>query len=73
MELPKTPSFRLDGKRALVTGAGRGIGPAAPAALAATQRGRQHRSRQRVTRSENGTAPQQGRLAGRATSGRAHY
>jgi NAD(P)-dependent dehydrogenase (short-subunit alcohol dehydrogenase family) len=34
MELPTTPSFRLDGKRALVTGAGRGIGLAAAAALA---------------------------------------
>jgi NAD(P)-dependent dehydrogenase (short-subunit alcohol dehydrogenase family) len=34
MILPKTPSFRLDGKRALVTGAGRGIGLAAAAALA---------------------------------------
>src|SRR5690606_18781712 len=33
-ELPKTPSFRLDGRRALVTGAGRGIGLAAAAALA---------------------------------------
>lgn len=33
-DLPKTPSFRLDGKRALVTGAGRGIGLAAAAALA---------------------------------------
>lgn len=32
--LPKAPSFRLDGKRALVTGAGRGIGLAAAAALA---------------------------------------
>ncbi len=32
--LPVTPSFRLDGKRALVTGAGRGIGLAAAAALA---------------------------------------
>lgn len=32
--LLKTPSFRLDGKRALVTGAGRGIGLAAAAALA---------------------------------------
>lgn len=32
--LPKTPSFRLDGKRAVVTGAGRGIGLAAAAALA---------------------------------------
>jgi NAD(P)-dependent dehydrogenase (short-subunit alcohol dehydrogenase family) len=32
--LPKTPSFRLDGKRALVTGAGRGLGLAAAAALA---------------------------------------
>ncbi len=31
--LPKTPSFRLDGRRALVTGAGRGIGLAAAAAL----------------------------------------
>ena len=30
----RTPSFRLDGKRALVTGAGRGIGLAAAAALA---------------------------------------
>jgi len=34
MSLPSTPSFRLDGKRALVTGAGRGIGLAAAAALA---------------------------------------
>jgi NAD(P)-dependent dehydrogenase (short-subunit alcohol dehydrogenase family) len=32
--LPATPSFRLDGKRALITGAGRGIGLAAAAALA---------------------------------------
>lgn len=32
--LPKTPSFRLDGQRALVTGAGRGLGLAAAAALA---------------------------------------
>ncbi len=32
--IPKTPSFRLDGRRALVTGAGRGIGLAAAAALA---------------------------------------
>lgn len=34
MELPRTPSFRLDGRRALVTGASRGIGLAAAAALA---------------------------------------
>ncbi len=34
MTLPKTPSFRLDGRRALVTGAGRGIGLALAAALA---------------------------------------
>jgi NAD(P)-dependent dehydrogenase (short-subunit alcohol dehydrogenase family) len=34
MDLAKTPSFRLDGKRALVTGGGRGIGLAAAAALA---------------------------------------
>lgn len=33
-DLPRTPSFRLDGRRALVTGAGRGIGLAASAALA---------------------------------------
>lgn len=32
--LPRTPSFRLDGRKALVTGAGRGIGLAAAAALA---------------------------------------
>ncbi|KHS43837.1 SDR family NAD(P)-dependent oxidoreductase [Novosphingobium subterraneum] len=32
--LPRTPSLRLDGKRAVVTGAGRGIGLAAAAALA---------------------------------------
>lgn len=32
--LPTTPSFRLDGRRALVTGASRGIGRAAAAALA---------------------------------------
>ncbi len=34
MTLPSTPSFRLDGRRAIVTGAGRGIGLAAAAALA---------------------------------------
>ena len=34
MILPATPSFRLDGRRAVVTGAGRGIGLAAAAALA---------------------------------------
>jgi NAD(P)-dependent dehydrogenase (short-subunit alcohol dehydrogenase family) len=33
-QLPRTPSFRLDGRRALVTGAGRGIGLAAASALA---------------------------------------
>jgi NAD(P)-dependent dehydrogenase (short-subunit alcohol dehydrogenase family) len=32
--LPTTPSFRLDGKRALVTGAGRGLGQSFAAALA---------------------------------------
>ena len=32
--LPRTPSFRLDGRRALITGAGRGIGLASAAALA---------------------------------------
>jgi len=32
--LPRTPSLRLDGKRALVTGAGRGLGAAFAAALA---------------------------------------
>src|SRR5712664_4089091 len=34
-ELPTTPSFRLDQRRALVTGAGRGLGFACAAALAA--------------------------------------
>jgi NAD(P)-dependent dehydrogenase (short-subunit alcohol dehydrogenase family) len=34
LTLPSTPSFRLDGRRALVTGAGRGIGLALAAALA---------------------------------------
>ena len=34
VELNKAPSFRLDGKRALVTGGGRGIGLAAASALA---------------------------------------
>ena len=34
MMLPKTPSFRLDGKRALVAGASSGIGEAAAVALA---------------------------------------
>jgi NAD(P)-dependent dehydrogenase (short-subunit alcohol dehydrogenase family) len=34
MPLPRTPSLRLDGRRALVTGSGRGIGLAAAAALA---------------------------------------
>ena len=33
IDLPRTPSFRLDGRRALVTGAGRGIGLGAAAAL----------------------------------------
>jgi NAD(P)-dependent dehydrogenase (short-subunit alcohol dehydrogenase family) len=32
--LPRTPSFRLDGRRTLVTGAGRGLGLACAAALA---------------------------------------
>jgi NAD(P)-dependent dehydrogenase (short-subunit alcohol dehydrogenase family) len=32
--IPRTPSMRLDGRRALVTGAGRGIGLGAAAALA---------------------------------------
>jgi NAD(P)-dependent dehydrogenase (short-subunit alcohol dehydrogenase family) len=32
--LPQTPSFQLDGRRALVTGAGRGLGLAAATALA---------------------------------------
>jgi NAD(P)-dependent dehydrogenase (short-subunit alcohol dehydrogenase family) len=34
IDLAKTPSFRLDGKRALITGGGRGIGLAAASALA---------------------------------------
>ena len=34
MTLPQTPSFRLDGKRALVTGASSGIGLASAVALA---------------------------------------
>jgi len=34
IDLPATPSFRLDGRRALVTGAGRGIGLAIACALA---------------------------------------
>jgi 2-deoxy-D-gluconate 3-dehydrogenase len=34
MQLPRTPSFRLDGRRALVTGASSGIGLACAAALA---------------------------------------
>ncbi|MDN2580063.1 SDR family NAD(P)-dependent oxidoreductase [Aquibium sp. ELW1220] len=34
MELPKMPSMRLDGRRALVTGAGRGLGLACASALA---------------------------------------
>ena len=34
MKLPRTPSFRLDGRRALVTGASRGIGLAGAVALA---------------------------------------
>ena len=33
MTLPKTPSFRLDGKRALVAGASSGIGSGAAVAL----------------------------------------
>src|SRR6202167_4639179 len=33
-DLAKTPSFRLDGRRALVTGGGRGIGLAAASSLA---------------------------------------
>src|SRR5579862_3055798 len=35
IDLAKTPSFRLDGRRALVTGGGRGIGLTAASALAA--------------------------------------
>ena len=35
IDLAKAPSFRLDGKRALVTGGGRGIGLTAASALAA--------------------------------------
>ena len=34
IELTRTPSFRLDGRRALVTGAGRGIGLACASAVA---------------------------------------
>ena len=34
IDLAATPSFRLDGKRALITGAGRGLGLAAASALA---------------------------------------
>ena len=34
MDLPRTPSLRVDGKRALVTGGTRGIGLAAAVALA---------------------------------------
>src|SRR6187402_1216750 len=34
MDLPRSPSFRLDGKRALVTGGTRGIGLGAAVALA---------------------------------------
>ena len=34
MSLPRTPSFRLEGKRALVTGGTRGIGLGAAVALA---------------------------------------
>lgn len=34
MTLPKTPTLRLDGRRALITGASRGLGLAAAAALA---------------------------------------
>ncbi len=34
IELPRAPGFRLDGKRALVSGAGRGLGRAAAVALA---------------------------------------
>ena len=36
MNYPKLPSFRLDGKNALITGAGRGIGMGASIALAAS-------------------------------------
>ena len=34
MTLPRTPSFRLEGRRALVAGASSGIGAAAAVALA---------------------------------------
>src|SRR4029077_12692202 len=36
VDLAKTPSSRLDGRRALITGGGRGIGLAAASALAAS-------------------------------------
>ena len=38
MTLPRTPSFRLDGRRALVAGASPGIGRAAAVALADPER-----------------------------------
>lgn len=34
IDLPRTPSFRLDGKQALVTGASSGIGQGSAVALA---------------------------------------
>ena len=36
MDLPVTPSLRLDGRRALVTGGSKGLGFAASVALAAS-------------------------------------
>jgi len=65
-DLPKTPSFELKGKRALITGASRGIGLAAAAALA--QAGAEVTL---VARSQDGI--QQAAEAINSAGGNAHY
>jgi NAD(P)-dependent dehydrogenase (short-subunit alcohol dehydrogenase family) len=64
--LPQTPSFTLQGKRALITGAGRGIGLAASAALA--QAGAEVTL---VARSQNDI--EQAAKAINASGGKAHF
>ena len=62
MDLTKTPSFRLDGKRALVTGAGRGIGLGG--SLGAGRRGRACDARRAHIKRDRGSGRAQSVRAG---------